>query len=150
MDSVLIGGRESVEITISEPDPQWSERFAALRARITDALGGTALEVHHIGSTAVPGLAAKPIIDVLLLVHDLEDEAAYVPPLEAAGLVLRVREPGHRLLRPPDRTAHVHVSEPDARLWRTGSTFATGGGAGHRRMPATRSSAASPSGRGQT
>lgn len=110
--SVLIGGREPVEITISEPDPRWPERFAAMRARITDALGGTALEVHHIGSTSVPGLAAKPILDVLLLVQDIEDEAAYVPALEAAGLVLRVREPAHRMLRTPELTAHVHVSAP--------------------------------------
>lgn len=114
LDRVLIGGRERAEITIADPDPRWRERYAVLESSIRAALGATALAVHHIGSTAVPGLAAKPIVDVLLLVRDLEDEAAYVPALEAAGLVLRVREPGHRLLRPPDRTAHVHVSEPGA------------------------------------
>jgi len=112
LDRVLIGGREPVEITIVDSDPRWPERYTALESRIRTALGATVLAVHHIGSTAVPGLAAKPIIDVLLLVRDVEDEAAYVPALEAAGLALRVREPGHRMLRAPDRTAHVHVSEP--------------------------------------
>lgn len=68
--------------------------------------------MEHIGSTSVPGLAAKPIIDMLLTVAVVEDEAAYVPPLVDAGFVLRVREPRHRMLRAPDEDVHLHVCEP--------------------------------------
>jgi GrpB-like predicted nucleotidyltransferase (UPF0157 family) len=75
-------------------------------------LGEDALSVEHIGSTSVPGLAAKPIIDVLLTVADVDHEAAYVPALESAGFLLRVREPAHRMMRTPARDVHVHVYEP--------------------------------------
>ena len=71
-----------------------------------------ALRVEHIGSTSVPGLAAKPVIDILVVVTDSADESAYLPRLEAAGYVLRVREPDwneHRMLRTPERDVHVHV-----------------------------------------
>jgi GrpB-like predicted nucleotidyltransferase (UPF0157 family) len=57
-------------------------------------------------------LAAKPIIDVLLTVADVDHEAAYVPALESAGFLLRVREPAHRMMRTPARDVHVHVYEP--------------------------------------
>lgn len=60
-----------------------------------EAIGGAALAVEHIGSTAVPGLAAKPIVDIVLAVTDIGDEARFVPQLEGAGYVLRVREPDH-------------------------------------------------------
>jgi GrpB-like predicted nucleotidyltransferase (UPF0157 family) len=116
LDAVLIGGREPATITIVEYDPRWPAPFEELAGRIRAALGPgseRALGVEHIGSTAVPGLVAKPIIDVLLTVADVQDEGSYVPPLVAAGLELRVREPGHRMLRTPGRTAHVHVYEPD-------------------------------------
>jgi GrpB-like predicted nucleotidyltransferase (UPF0157 family) len=76
-------------------------------------LGASALRVEHIGSTSVPGLAAKPIVDVLVTVQDVEDEAAFVPALEREGFVLRVREPGHRMVRTPERDVHVHLYEPD-------------------------------------
>src|SRR5918997_1075577 len=65
-----------------------------------------------IGSTSVPGLAAKPIVDVLLVVEDSSDEGSYMPALEAAGYVLRVREPDfdeHRMFRTPEKDVHVHV-----------------------------------------
>ena len=68
--------------------------------------------LEHIGSTSVPGLAAKPIIDMLLIVDDVEDEAAFVPPLESAGFELRVREPDHRMFRTPQRDMHLHVYAP--------------------------------------
>jgi GrpB-like predicted nucleotidyltransferase (UPF0157 family) len=113
LDEVLIGGRETPTITLVDHDERWAERFADLARRIRRALGDGALGVEHIGSTAVPGLAAKPIVDVLLTVADVEDEAAYVPALESAGFVLRVREPAHRMLRTPERDVHVHVYEPD-------------------------------------
>ncbi|MBA3703617.1 MAG: GrpB family protein, partial [Rubrobacteraceae bacterium] len=81
-------------------------------AKIRAALGEAALSVEHIGSTSVPGLAAKPIVDVLLVVEDSGDEASYLPALEEAGYVLRVREPDfdeHRMFRTPEKDVHVHV-----------------------------------------
>jgi GrpB-like predicted nucleotidyltransferase (UPF0157 family)/GNAT superfamily N-acetyltransferase len=113
LDTVLIGGRERREIVIAEYDEAWPERFGAERERIAQALGSTALRIEHVGSTAVPGLAAKPIIDVLVAVSDVGDEPSYGPALERAGYELRVREPEHRMFRTPARDVHVHV-------WRDG------------------------------
>ena len=110
--SVLIGGREPVTITVTDYDDDWPVRFARLRDLVEAALGSRALTVEHIGSTSVPGLAAKPIVDMLLTVASVEDEDAYVPALEDAGFVLRVREPGHRMLRTPGKDVHLHVYEP--------------------------------------
>lgn len=77
------------------------------------------MRIEHIGSTAVPDLLAKPIIDVLVVVGDVEDEAAFLAALEASGLALRVREPGHRMLRTVDLGVHVHVySEGDPAIER--------------------------------
>ncbi len=99
-------------ITLSEPDPEWAEQFLRERARIVAALGARALAVEHVGSTSVPGLAAKPVIDVVLVVADSADEDAYVPDLVAAGYVLRLRERGwyeHRLLNGLDPAVNLHV-----------------------------------------
>ena len=112
LDGVLIGGREKVEVVVVDYDTSWPDRYEELADRIRTALGETALRIAHIGSTSVPGLAAKPIIDVLVVVADVTDEATYVPPLEAAGFQLRVREPDHRMMRTPGRTAHLHFFEP--------------------------------------
>lgn len=109
LDSVLIGGREPVPLVIADYDSAWPSRFAELAARIGLALGDAALAIEHIGSTSVPRLAAKPIIDVLVVVADLEDEPSYVPALVDARFVLRVREAGHRMFRTPERDAHIHV-----------------------------------------
>ncbi|HEY5195602.1 MAG TPA: GrpB family protein [Solirubrobacteraceae bacterium] len=87
----------------------WRPVFARERARIADALGRRALRIDHIGSTAVEGLPAKPIIDIDLSVADPGDEAGYVPALEFAGYVLRVREPGHRMLGTRTLDVHVHI-----------------------------------------
>ena len=114
LESVLIGGREPAVIVIREYDPGWPERYSAVRARVRDALGTRALGIEHIGSTAVPGLAAKPIVDVLVTVADVEDESAYAPALVAAGFPQRVREPGHRMFRTPERDVHVHVYQLNA------------------------------------
>lgn len=107
--AALIGGPERRDIVMAEHDPQWAEQYEVERDRIVGALGSGALRIDHIGSTSVPGLGAKPIIDIDLSVADPDDEAAYVPALEAAGYVLRVREPGHRMLRTSARDVHVHV-----------------------------------------
>lgn len=113
LEGVLIGGREQVPIVVVDHDEEWAGRYVLVRERILAALGRSALGVEHIGSTSVPGLAAKPIVDVLLTVRDVDDEDAFVPRLERAGFALRVREPEHRMLRTPERDVHVHVYEPD-------------------------------------
>jgi GrpB-like predicted nucleotidyltransferase (UPF0157 family) len=113
LEGVLIGGREQVPIVVVDHDERWADRYRVVRERIETALGPAALRVEHIGSTSVPGLAAKPIIDVLVTVQDVEDEDAFVPPLERAGFVLRVREPGHRMVRTAARDVHVHLYAAD-------------------------------------
>ena len=105
LDRVLVGGRERREIVIAPYDPAWAARFSAERARIAAALGERALRIEHIGSTAVPGLAAKPIVDIAVEVAALDDAAG----LAGAGYVLRVREDGHRMYRTPEIDVHVHV-----------------------------------------
>ncbi len=69
---------------VADYDPTWSVRFER-EAKINEALGEAALSVEHIGSTSVPGLAAKPIVDILLVVEDSSNEAYYLPALEGAG-----------------------------------------------------------------
>ncbi|GLZ36809.1 GrpB family protein [Actinokineospora sp. NBRC 105648] len=99
-------------IALSDPDPRWPDLFARERERVYDILGPVVLRLEHVGSTSVPGLAAKPIIDLLLVVPDSADEPAYAAPLERAGYVLRVREPDwfeHRLLKGPDTDINLHV-----------------------------------------
>jgi GrpB-like predicted nucleotidyltransferase (UPF0157 family) len=111
-DSGLIGGVEKREISIVEYDPEWPAKFARHAGKIADALGETAVSVEHIGSTSVPGLAAKPIIDILVTVPDSADETAYAPQLEVAGYKLRVREPDwneHRMFRNAEKDVHIHV-----------------------------------------
>ncbi|UNX53518.1 GrpB family protein [Georgenia sp. TF02-10] len=112
LDLVLVGGREPTTIVQVPYDPRWPLRFHDLAARVHRALGPAALAVEHIGSTAVAGLPAKPIVDMLLLVADVGDEPAYVPALEASGFALRVREERHRMLRTAARDVHLHVYEP--------------------------------------
>ena len=105
LDRVLIGPREPGPVTLEEWDPAWPARYERERARIRRALGG----IEHIGSTSVRGLAAKPIIDILVTVADVNDDEAFVARLERAGYVLRIREPGHRMFRTPGVGVHVHV-----------------------------------------
>ena len=109
---VIIGEIEPRKVVVADYDSAWPGRFRQEEAKIRAALGEVALSVEHIGSTSVPGLAAKPIIDVLLVVYDSCDEASYLPALEGAGYVLRVREPDleeHRMFRTPEKDVHVHV-----------------------------------------
>lgn len=109
LDQVLVGGRERRRILIVDYDAAWPARFELERDRVRHALGATARRIEHMGSTAVPGLAAKPIVDLLVSVADPDDDATLVAPLESAGYELRVREPGHRMFRTPERDVHVHV-----------------------------------------
>jgi GrpB-like predicted nucleotidyltransferase (UPF0157 family) len=112
LDRVLVGGREEREVRIEPSTEEWPRRFAVERERIDTALGSTARRIEHIGSTAVPGLAAKPIVDILVSVDDPDDESTYVGALEHAGYQLRVRESRHRMFRTPERDVHVHVWAP--------------------------------------
>ena len=104
-------------VRIEEPDPSWPQRYAELEELIIVALGDRLLAIQHIGSTSVPGLPAKPIIDIDVAVADPTDEAAYVPALESLGLVHWLTEPGwhqHRLFKMlTEPRVHVHVFGPD-------------------------------------
>ena len=102
----------NASIELAEYDPQWPGLYEREADRIGRALGPRMLRIEHVGSTSVPGLAAKPLIDLVLVVADTTDEDAYVPPLEAAGYVLRIREPDwfeHRLFKGPDTNVNVHT-----------------------------------------
>ena len=98
-------------IAVVDYDPAWPALFEEQARRIRAALAGRVLRLEHVGSTSVPGLAAKPIIDILLAVADSADEAAYVPALEAVGYVLRIREPEfheHRMFKGANPNVNLH------------------------------------------
>jgi len=101
-----------VPIVLVSYDPRWPAIYDREASRIRTALASLAIRVEHVGSTSVPGLAAKPIVDIVLAVPNSADEAAYVPALEAAGYVLHNREPGwleHRLFKGPEADINLHV-----------------------------------------
>ncbi len=111
-EAPLIGGIEERAIILVPYRQEWPETFRLHRERIAAALGSGALGIDHIGSTAVPGLDAKPIVDMLVVVADSADEDSYLPTMENCGYALRVREPDfeeHRMFRTPERDVHVHV-----------------------------------------
>lgn len=104
----VIGG----PIELVEYDPAWPELFAREAGRIEAALGERAFRIEHVGSTSIPGLAAKPVIDILLAVADSADEDGYVGALAEAGYVLRIREPDwyqHRMLKGRSPIVNLHV-----------------------------------------
>jgi GrpB-like predicted nucleotidyltransferase (UPF0157 family) len=116
-----VSTRESVAtidpaIRIVEYDPEWPARAEAELRRIGEALGDVAVRTEHIGSTAVPGLAAKPIVDLLVAAVALEPRDLYADPLGRLGYLL-VPEAGspdrHFFGKPPERprTYHLHVVE---------------------------------------
>lgn len=107
LQRVTIGERKPHNdmIVLLQYDPKWPTLFEREAKRIRSILGGKALLLEHVGSTSVPGLCAKPIIDMLLVVENAADERGYVQQLEAASYVLRIREPDwfeHRLFKGPD------------------------------------------------
>jgi GrpB-like predicted nucleotidyltransferase (UPF0157 family) len=102
-------------IEVVDYDPEWPRLFEREADRIRAVLGKRAVQLEHVGSTSVPGLAAKPIIDIMLVVPDSGDELAYVPDLEAAGYVLVIREAErqqHRVFKGPDTNVNLHVYSP--------------------------------------
>ena len=108
----VAGAGPEIGIEVIDPDPDWPRQYDALAGRIREALGWRVLQLEHVGSTAVPGLPAKPVIDIDLTVADPGREQDYVPALEAAGFRLRVREPwwhGHRVLRADEPPCNLHV-----------------------------------------
>jgi len=111
----LVGGPEALTHPLSDYDPDWAARYLEHRRRIGEALDAVDVDIEHIGSTSVPGLAAKPIIDIVVAVGDITAEEDYLDALLAVGYELRVREPGHRLVRTPSRDVHVHIYERGAR-----------------------------------
>lgn len=101
-----------IRLELADYDPAWVSRFEEQRARIAHALGSRVTRIEHIGSTAVPGIAAKPVIDIMVDGVQPDDERTCAA-LESAGYRIIVDEPGHRLYSPADRDVHVHLwSDP--------------------------------------
>jgi GrpB-like predicted nucleotidyltransferase (UPF0157 family) len=103
------------KVQVVDYGPDWPRRFQLEADRIQRVLGDRVVQLEHVGSTSVPGLAAKPIIDIMLIVPDSADEPAYLPDLEAAGYVLVIREPEwyqHRCFKGPDTNINLHVYSP--------------------------------------
>src|SRR5262245_37280261 len=115
--AITVGPLERLDgpVTLVESEPGWPARCDREAARIRRALGDGALLVEHVGSTSVPGLEAKPIIDIALVVRDSSDESTYLPALEAVGYRLRLRTPDweeHRMFNGPDIDVNLHVFSP--------------------------------------
>lgn len=99
-------------IKLAEYNPEWPKQFSREAQRIRAALGNRAVQIEHVGSTSVPGLTAKPIIDILLVVADSADEDSYVPALTAVGYILRIRElewHEHRMFKALEIDLNLHV-----------------------------------------
>ena len=119
LQSATIGPPTRVDgpIVLADYDPEWPRLYDREAARVRATLGTRVRLLEHVGSTSVPGLAAKPIIDMVLGIPDSADEPAYVPPMEAAGYVLRIRERDwheHRLFRGPDAMINLHTFSEDS------------------------------------
>jgi GrpB-like predicted nucleotidyltransferase (UPF0157 family) len=102
---------------VVDSDAAWPQQAAAWIDRLSKLLDPLPARIEHVGSTAVAGLPAKPVLDLQVAVPDIDDERAYRPGLEALGLILRAHEPNHRFFRPPadqPRTVHVHVCQRDS------------------------------------
>jgi GrpB-like predicted nucleotidyltransferase (UPF0157 family) len=105
-------GPRAIGVEVTDPDPDWPRQYRVLATRIREALGWRALQLDHVGSTSVPGLTAKPMIDIDLTVADPGREHDYVPALQKAGFRLVIREPwwhGHRVLRADEPRCNLHV-----------------------------------------
>jgi GrpB-like predicted nucleotidyltransferase (UPF0157 family) len=114
LPSVTVGPLSPLSgpLEVRDYDPAWPAAYAREATRVRAVLGERVVRLEHVGSTSVPGLPAKPIIDLVLEVAESSDERAYVPDLETAGYMLRIREPSfleHRMLRDADRHVHLHV-----------------------------------------
>jgi GrpB-like predicted nucleotidyltransferase (UPF0157 family) len=115
MAAIRVSGTVSphnAQIYLAPYDPAWPAQYEAEAAKIRAALGDRALALEHVGSTSIPGLSAKPVIDIILCVADSSDEDAYVPALTAQGYRLHLREPEweqHRVMKGDDPMVNLHV-----------------------------------------
>jgi GrpB-like predicted nucleotidyltransferase (UPF0157 family) len=114
LEKRVIGGPRPLSgpVELREYDPCWAKRYAEHASRVRVALGERVVRIEHVGSTSVPGLVAKPIIDIVLEVPDSANEAVHVGDLEAAGYALRIREPDwfeHRLFKTAGQDVNLHV-----------------------------------------
>jgi GrpB-like predicted nucleotidyltransferase (UPF0157 family) len=117
LKAITVGGPppQYQEVVVADYDPIWPHWFESAAFRIREALGDKVLQLDHVGSTSVRGLPAKPLIDINMVVADTTGEDAYVPPLEAIGYELRIREPDwyeHLMLRGYDPPVNLHVFNP--------------------------------------
>lgn len=112
IQAAMVTGRRVEPIEVMPPDPGWPAAYDVVRRRVEAALGEQARDVRHVGSTAVPGLHAKPVVDVDVTVADTAAEGDYLAALEDAGFELTVREPGHRCLRLAGPRANLHLWDP--------------------------------------
>jgi GrpB-like predicted nucleotidyltransferase (UPF0157 family) len=115
MAAIRVGGTVTplnAQIYLAPYDPSWPAQYAGEAAKIRAGLGDAALVLQHVGSTSIPGLSAKPIIDIILAVADSSDEDSYVPALTARGYRLHLREPDweqHRVMKGDHPTVNLHV-----------------------------------------
>lgn len=100
-------------IEIVESDPTWPKTFDSFKSHLITALGSRAARIEHVGSTSVPGLPAKPVIDIDLIVDDIHDEASYVPALEAAGFQFLIRWKEHCMFSYDEPQVNLHVYGPE-------------------------------------
>jgi GrpB-like predicted nucleotidyltransferase (UPF0157 family) len=110
----ILGATSRTPIEVVPYDEEWPKTFELWRRRLASAAGPAAIRIEHVGSTAVPGLAAKPIVDIQVSVANVDDEASYVPAIESTGVPLRSRDDQHRYFRPsPDqpRVVQIHVCD---------------------------------------
>lgn len=116
-DSYFVNGVPPIEnVAVVTYDPSWPEIYSALESKIKNELGSNLLKIDHVGSTAVPGLAAKPVIDIDVTVADAADEEVYLLALENLGYRLIVREPrfhDHRLFHYENPRVNLHVFTQD-------------------------------------
>lgn len=115
------------EVRLVPVDARWAERFAQAREALAQAFGPAALDIQHVGSTAVPGLWAKPVLDIAVAIASFDAGHAHVAAVERLGYLYR-GEHGiarrHYFVRgTPRRTHHLHVLERDSSDWQRHLAF---------------------------
>jgi GrpB-like predicted nucleotidyltransferase (UPF0157 family) len=116
------GSQDPGPVTITDYDPAWPVMYEAERRRIVEAIGPWLVDIQHVGSTSVPGLAAKPVIDIMPGVRSLADDRHFIGPMESIGYsyvpVYEDDIPDRRYFRRGEpRLFHVHVTEAGGDFW---------------------------------